>query len=26
MVNGNIVYENGRFDESYKGQRLLFDR
>ncbi len=26
MVNGNIVYENGRFNESYKGQRLSFDR
>jgi dihydroorotase len=26
MVNGNIVYENESFNESYKGQRLLFDR
>lgn len=26
MVNGNIVYENGSFGESYKGQRLLFNR
>jgi dihydroorotase len=26
MVNGNIVYENETFNESYKGQRLLFDR
>ena len=26
IVNGNLVYENGRFDESKKGQRLLFNR
>lgn len=26
MVSGNLVYENGRFNESYHGQRLLFDR
>lgn len=26
FVNGNLVYNNGIFDESYKGQRLLFDR
>ncbi|HMJ47766.1 MAG TPA: dihydroorotase [Ferruginibacter sp.] len=26
MVNGNFVYENGIFNESYKGQRLLFNR
>lgn len=26
FVNGNLVYENGRFDESQKGQRLRFDR
>ena len=26
MVNGNIVYENDQFNESYKGQRLCFDR
>lgn len=26
MVNGNMIYENGRFNESYKGQRLMFDR
>ncbi len=26
MVNGNIVYENDKFNESYKGQRLKFDR
>jgi len=26
MVSGNIVYENGHFNESYKGQRLSFDR
>jgi dihydroorotase len=26
MVNGNIVYENGAFNESYMGQRLTFDR
>ena len=26
LVNGNIVYENGIFDENKKGMRLLFDR
>ena len=26
FVNGNLVYENGRFDESQKGQRLRFNR
>jgi dihydroorotase len=26
FVNGNLVYNNGTFDESNKGQRLSFDR
>jgi len=26
FVNGTIVYDNGRIDEEYRGQRLLFDR
>lgn len=26
FVNGNLVYHNGIFDESVKGQRLLFER
>jgi len=26
IVNGNIVYQNGKFDDSIKGQRLTFDR
>ena len=26
FVNGNLVYENGTFDESTKGQRILFNR
>jgi len=26
IINGNIVYDNGSFDESTKGQRLQFDR
>ncbi|HSF44705.1 MAG TPA: dihydroorotase [Chitinophagaceae bacterium] len=26
FVNGRLVYENGRFDESYKGSRLTFSR
>ncbi|ANH80463.1 dihydroorotase [Niabella ginsenosidivorans] len=26
FVNGNLVYGNGQWDESIKGQRLLFDR
>jgi len=25
-VNGHLAYQNGHFDESQKGQRLLFDR
>lgn len=25
FVNGNLVYANGKFDESYKGKRLLFN-
>ena len=25
-INGNLVYGNGVWDESYKGQRLLFNR
>ena len=25
-VNGHLVYERGKFDETKKGQRLLFDR
>jgi len=25
-VNGNLVYENGIFDETVKGMRLIFDR
>lgn len=25
-VNGHLVYENGRFDESHKGSRLTFNR
>ena len=25
-VNGHLVYQNGIFDESLKGQRLTFDR
>jgi dihydroorotase len=25
FVNGNLVYENGRFEESVKGQRLFFN-
>jgi len=25
FVNGNLVYDNGSFDESKKGQRLLFE-
>ncbi len=25
-VNGHLVFQNGQFDESQKGQRLLFDR
>jgi dihydroorotase len=26
LVNGNVVYENGVMNESFKGQRILFDR
>ena len=26
FVNGNLVYDNGTFDESTKGQRLTFNR
>ncbi|MBI9055537.1 MAG: dihydroorotase [Bacteroidales bacterium] len=26
IINGNIVYENGVFNETIKGQRLVFDR
>ena len=26
FVNGALAYENGKFDESVRGQRLLFDR
>lgn len=26
IVNGNVVYENGVMNESYKGKRILFDR
>jgi len=26
FVNGNLVYDRGAFDESVKGQRLLFER
>ena len=26
IVNGNIVYENGIFNENKKGMRLMFDR
>lgn len=26
FVNGNLVYNNGSFDESVKGRRLLFER
>jgi dihydroorotase len=26
FVNGHLVYNNGNFDESQKGQRLSFDR
>jgi len=26
FVNGNLVYDNGKFDESKKGQRLMFVR
>ena len=26
FVNGNLVYDNGRFDEQVKGKRLMFQR
>ncbi|MBN2639814.1 MAG: dihydroorotase [Bacteroidales bacterium] len=26
FVNGSLVYDEGRFDESFRGMRLLFDR
>lgn len=26
FVNGNLVYNNKKFDEKFKGERLLFDR
>ncbi len=26
FVNGNLIYENGTFNESQKGKRILFDR
>jgi dihydroorotase len=26
FVNGNLVYNNGVFDETIKGQRLKFER
>ena len=26
FVNGNLMYDNGKFNESDKGERLLFDR
>jgi dihydroorotase len=26
FVNGNLIYDNGKFDERTKGQRLLFNR
>ena len=26
FVNGHLIYENGRFDETVKGMRLQFDR
>ena len=26
FVNGHLVYDQGRFDESQKGERLLFNR
>jgi dihydroorotase len=26
FVNGNLVYENGQFNESTKGMRLMFNR
>ena len=26
FVNGNLMYENGRFNDQIKGERLVFDR
>lgn len=26
IINGHVIYDNGKFDESIKGQRLTFDR
>lgn len=26
FVNGNLVYHNGKFNETFRGQRLLFER
>lgn len=26
IINGNVVFENGKFDESIKGERLTFNR
>ena len=26
IINGNLVYENGLFNESRKGMRLVFER
>ena len=26
FINGNLIYENGAFDEKHKGKRLTFDR
>lgn len=26
IINGHLVYENGQWDESYRGQRLKFER
>jgi dihydroorotase len=26
IINGNIVFDNGSFNENYRGQRLLFNR
>ncbi len=26
LVNGNIIYDNGRFNDKIKGKRLVFDR
>jgi dihydroorotase len=26
LVNGQLVYDDGRFDEAIKGKRLMFNR